>query len=53
MRKYCLSKWDIICKQKEQEGLGIEVLELKNRSLLIKWLFKLLTERKFGKFVAQ
>jgi hypothetical protein len=49
MRKYFLSKWDIICKPKEQEGLGIEVLELTNRCLLIKWLFKLLTERKFGK----
>ena len=29
---------------KDQGGLGIEVLELKNRCLLSKWLFKLLNE---------
>jgi hypothetical protein len=27
-----------------ERGLGIEVLELKNRYLLSKWLFKLLSE---------
>jgi hypothetical protein len=41
-RKYRLSKWNIICRPKEQGGLGIEVLELKNKCLLSKWLFKLL-----------
>jgi hypothetical protein len=39
-----LSKWNIICWPKDQGGLGIEVLELKNKSLLSKWLFKLINE---------
>ena len=43
-RKYRLTKWDILCRPKDQGGLGIEVLKLKNRCLLSKWLFKLLTE---------
>jgi hypothetical protein len=42
--KYRLSKWNIICRPKEQGGLGIEVLDLKNKCLLSKWLFKLLNE---------
>lgn len=43
-KKYRLSKWNIVCRPKDQGGLGIEVLELKNKCLLSKWLFKLLTE---------
>ena len=43
-RKYRLSKWNMICRPKDQGGLGIEVLELKNKCLLSKWLFKLLNE---------
>jgi hypothetical protein len=43
-RKYRLSKWNIICRPKEQGGLGVEVLDLKNKCLLSKWLFKLLNE---------
>jgi hypothetical protein len=43
-RKYRLSKWNILCRPKDQGGLGIEVLELKNKCLLRKWLFKLLSE---------
>ena len=34
----------MICRPKDQGGLGIEVLELKNRCLLSKWLSKLLNE---------
>jgi hypothetical protein len=34
----------MICRPKDQGGLGIEVLEMKNKCLLSKWLFKLLTE---------
>ena len=34
----------MICRPEDQGGLGIEVLELKNRCLLRKWLSKLLTE---------
>jgi hypothetical protein len=43
-KKYRLTKWSMVCRPKEQGGLGIEVLELKNKCLLSKWLFKLLTE---------
>ena len=43
-RKYRLAKWDIICRPKDQGGLGIEILELKNRCLLSKWLYKLSVE---------
>jgi hypothetical protein len=37
-KKYRLTKWNVICGPKDQAGLGIEVLELKNKSLLCKWL---------------
>ena len=43
-RKYRLTKWNIICQPKDQGGLGIEVLELKNKCLLSKWLSKLINE---------
>jgi hypothetical protein len=43
-KKYQLTKWNIICRPRDQEGLGIEVLELKNKCLLNKWLFKLFNE---------
>ena len=33
-----------MCRPKDQGGLGIEVLDIKNRSLLSKWLYKLLHE---------
>ena len=29
-RKYRLSKWDILCRSKEQEGLGIMDLKVQN-----------------------
>jgi hypothetical protein len=34
----------MICRREDQGGLGIEVVDLKNKCLLSKWLFKLLTE---------
>ena len=40
-QKYRLAKWDIICRTKDQGGLGIENLEVKNICLLNKWLYKL------------
>jgi hypothetical protein len=43
-KKYRLTKWNIICRPRDQEGLGVEVLEIKNKSLLSKWIFKLLNE---------
>jgi hypothetical protein len=42
--KYRLAKWNIICRPKDQGGLGIEMLNLKNKCVLSKWLFKLLNE---------
>ena len=43
-RKYRLTKWNIICRPKEQGVLGIEVLDIKNKCLLSKWPFKILSE---------
>ncbi|WVZ51657.1 hypothetical protein U9M48_002779 [Paspalum notatum var. saurae] len=43
-KKYRLSKWDILCLPKDQGGLGILNLEIQNKCLLSKWLFKLLNE---------
>ena len=43
-KKYKLSKWDILCRPKEQGGLGIMDLEIQNKCLLSKWLFKLTNE---------
>jgi hypothetical protein len=43
-KKYRLAKWSIVCSLKDQGGLGIHNLEVKNTALLGKWLFKLLTE---------
>ncbi|WVZ62771.1 LOW QUALITY PROTEIN: hypothetical protein U9M48_012475, partial [Paspalum notatum var. saurae] len=42
-RKYRLTKWDILCQPKDQGGLGIHNLDIKNTTLLSKWLFRLLT----------
>ena len=39
-RKYRLAKWEILCQPKIQGGLGIQNLDLQNRCLLSKWLFK-------------
>jgi hypothetical protein len=41
-KKYRLTKWNIICRPKDQGGLGIEVLDIKNKCLLSKWLYKIL-----------
>ena len=35
-RKYRLAKWNILCQPKDQSGLGIQNLELKNIALLSK-----------------
>lgn len=43
-QEYGLTRWDIICRPKDQGGLGIENLEVKNRCLLSKWLFRLSIE---------
>ena len=38
-----MAKWSILCQPKDQGGLGIQNLELKNIALLSKWLYRLLT----------
>ena len=43
-RKYRLVKWSVVCSPKEHGGLGVSNLDAKNKSLLGKWLFKLLNE---------
>jgi hypothetical protein len=40
--KYRLAKWDILCRPKDQVGLGILDLQLQNKCLLAKWLVDLL-----------
>jgi hypothetical protein len=44
IKKYRLVKWEIMCQPKDQGGLGIQNLEIQNKYLLSKWLFKLLNE---------
>ncbi|WVZ77229.1 hypothetical protein U9M48_025118, partial [Paspalum notatum var. saurae] len=43
-KKYRLVKWGILRKPKHLGGLGILNLEVQNRCLLSKWLFKLINE---------
>jgi hypothetical protein len=40
--KYRLAKWDILCRLKDQGGLGILDLHLQNKCLLAKWIVSLL-----------
>ena len=40
--RYRLAKWDILCRPKDQGGLGILNLKLQNKCLLAKWLVNLL-----------
>jgi exonuclease III len=40
--KYRLARWDILCRPKDQGGLGILDLHLQNKCLLAKWLVNLL-----------
>ncbi|WVZ52923.1 hypothetical protein U9M48_003922 [Paspalum notatum var. saurae] len=42
--EYRLARWEILCQPKNQGGLGILILELQNKCLLSKWLFKLCNE---------
>ena len=41
-KKYRLAKWDIICRPKDQGGLGIIDIDLQNKALLSKWIINLL-----------
>ena len=44
MKKYRLVRWDLICRPKDQGGHGIIDLEIQNKCLFSKWLFKLFNE---------
>jgi hypothetical protein len=39
---FFFAKWDILCRPKDQGGLGILDLQLRNKCLLAKWLVNLL-----------
>jgi len=39
-----VAKWELLCQPKIQGGLGIQNLDILNKCLLSKWLFKLLNE---------
>jgi len=43
-RKYRLVKWNLICQPKLQGGLGVQNLDIQNKCLMSKWLFKLCNE---------
>jgi hypothetical protein len=43
-KTYRLARWSILCKPKSVGGLGIIDLEVQNKCLFSKWLFKLLNE---------
>ena len=40
-----LVRWLVLCKTKEQGGLGIQKLDVQNKCLLSKWLFNLYNEQ--------
>ena len=43
-KKYRLTKWSIVCSPKDQGGLGILNLDLPNKCLLSKLLFRLINK---------
>lgn len=43
-KKITWVKWEVICKLKEQGGLGVKILEWFNLALLGKWVWRLLGE---------
>jgi hypothetical protein len=43
-KKYRLTKWSVVCHPKDQGGLGVHDLEIKNKAFLGKWIARLLTE---------
>jgi hypothetical protein len=44
-KKYKLAKWRIICRPKDQGGLGVIDFGIQNRCLLNKWLFNLINTK--------
>ncbi len=43
-RKYSLARWSVICTPKDCGGLGIHNLNMQNKRLLSKWMYKLINE---------
>jgi hypothetical protein len=43
-KKYRLTKWSVVYRSKDQGGLGVHDLKIKNMVLLGKWLSMLLTK---------
>jgi hypothetical protein len=43
-KKYWLTKWSVVSRPKDQRGLGIHNLEIKNTVMLGKWLANFLIE---------
>jgi hypothetical protein len=43
-KNYRLAKWTVVCSLRDQGGLGIQDLEVKNTVLLGNRLFRLLTK---------
>jgi hypothetical protein len=43
-KKYKMTKWGVLCTPKDQGGLVILDLNLQNRCLLSKWVFRLINE---------
>ena len=39
-----MAKWSVVCHPKDQGGLGLQDLKVKNRTFLGKWIFKFLFE---------
>jgi hypothetical protein len=43
-KKYRFTKWSVVCFLKDQGGLGVHDLAVKNKALLGKCLYKLFTD---------
>ena len=48
-RKYSLVSWRIVCKSKDQGGLGVLDLKLRNKALLAKWWYRFLDNSVSGR----